>query len=371
MSDLRDVPFPVPRPADPAHRGLSARAFVPSRPGGYDRTRFTAKLTIRATVRYQWVRLLVAGERAVPNEADTCRRYVVPGLQAAGWEDEPHRINEQVTFTDGRIAVAGRRGGADPATFSTIPARRRSCLPILTSTAIRPSRLRKPSTRKASRQARKRWSHRRRKSKPKKARRLCRPTTKARPSGASSTLTAARSKSPPTWSTSWTPTAANWVVQFTDYTADKVRTLFRNATELRDEWADPDRRRDIIDRPEERGIDLDHLAETANQPDADPLELQCHIGFNAPLRTRRERAERLRTEKKDFFDQYGAEARVILNELLEKYAEHGTVQFVLPDVLEVPPLSGHGNVMEIAEKYGGSDKLVDAVHQLQTLHYAA
>ena len=46
----------------------------------------------------------------MPNEADTCRRYVVPRLQAAGWEDEPHRINEQVTFTDGRIVVTGRRG---------------------------------------------------------------------------------------------------------------------------------------------------------------------------------------------------------------------------------------------------------------------
>lgn len=46
----------------------------------------------------------------MPNEADTCRRYVVPKLQAAGWEEEPHRINEQVTFTDGRIVVTGRRG---------------------------------------------------------------------------------------------------------------------------------------------------------------------------------------------------------------------------------------------------------------------
>jgi type I restriction enzyme, R subunit len=36
----------------------------------------------------------------MPNEADTCRRYVVPKLPAAGWEDEPHRINEQVTFTE-------------------------------------------------------------------------------------------------------------------------------------------------------------------------------------------------------------------------------------------------------------------------------
>ena len=50
----------------------------------------------------------------MPNEADTCRRYVVPKLQAAGWEDEPHRINEQVTFTDGRIVVTGRKGRRRP-----------------------------------------------------------------------------------------------------------------------------------------------------------------------------------------------------------------------------------------------------------------
>jgi type I restriction enzyme R subunit len=37
------------------------------------------------------------------NEADTCRVYVTPQLQAAGWDCDPHRINEQVTFTDGRI----------------------------------------------------------------------------------------------------------------------------------------------------------------------------------------------------------------------------------------------------------------------------
>ena len=45
----------------------------------------------------------------MPNEADTCRRYVVPLLQAAGWDADPHRINEQVTFTDGRIILAGKR----------------------------------------------------------------------------------------------------------------------------------------------------------------------------------------------------------------------------------------------------------------------
>jgi type I restriction enzyme R subunit len=161
------------------------------------------------------------------------------------------------------------------------------------------------------------------------------------------------------------------VVQFTDYTADKVRTLYRNAAELRGQWADPEQRRGIIERLEERGIDFDHLAEAANQPDADPLDLLCHLAFNAPLRTRRERAQRLRAERQDFFDQYGPEARQILNELLDKYTEHGTAQFVVPDVLELPPINSHGNVIEIAGKFGDVAQLRDAVNQLQSLLYAA
>jgi type I restriction enzyme R subunit len=161
------------------------------------------------------------------------------------------------------------------------------------------------------------------------------------------------------------------VVQFSDYTADRVRTLFRNAAALRDEWADPDRRREILDRLEERGIDFDHLAESAGQPEADPLDLLCHIAFNAPLRTRRERAERLRTDRRDFFDQYGPDARQILDQLLEKYTTHGTAQFVIPDVLEVPPINEHGNVIEIAGKFGGIEQLREAIKQLQSLLYAA
>src|SRR5688572_14906805 len=44
----------------------------------------------------------------MPSEADTCRREVVPRLQAAGWDDEPHSIAEQRTITDGRIVPVGK-----------------------------------------------------------------------------------------------------------------------------------------------------------------------------------------------------------------------------------------------------------------------
>src|SRR6267378_3130373 len=44
----------------------------------------------------------------MPTEADTCRKQVVPLLQAAGWDDEPHSIAEQRTITDGRIIPVGK-----------------------------------------------------------------------------------------------------------------------------------------------------------------------------------------------------------------------------------------------------------------------
>jgi type I restriction enzyme R subunit len=161
------------------------------------------------------------------------------------------------------------------------------------------------------------------------------------------------------------------VVRYTDYAAETVRTLYPTTRELREQWADPVKRSEIIDRLQERGIDFTELRDAAEQPDADPFDLLCHFAFNAPLRTRRERAQQLRTQRKDFFERFGPEAREILDELLEKYAEHGDAQFALPDVLKVPPISNHGQVSDIIRVFGGADQLRMAVNELQGHLYAA
>jgi type I restriction enzyme, R subunit len=161
------------------------------------------------------------------------------------------------------------------------------------------------------------------------------------------------------------------VVRYTEYAADAVRTLCPNAPALRQEWADPIKRAGIIQRLKERGVSFEDLADAAQQPDADPFDLLCHLASNAPLRTRRERAQQLKADKPDFFARYSPEARTILEELLDKYAEHGDAQFVLPDVLRVPPLSSHGQIAEIVHLFGGAEQLRSAVTELQNGLYAA
>ncbi len=161
------------------------------------------------------------------------------------------------------------------------------------------------------------------------------------------------------------------VVSYTDYARDKVQALYRSAKDLEADWRTTAQRKTILGALAERGIDLTKLGEVAGSPDADPLDLLCHLAFNAPLRTRRERADRLARGHSDFFDQYGPEARQILNELLDRYADHGLDQLTLPDALKLPPISDHGNPSEIAGVFGGPEELKRAVDELHTLLYAA
>lgn len=161
------------------------------------------------------------------------------------------------------------------------------------------------------------------------------------------------------------------VTEFVAYTAGRVRTLVRDPEDLLDCWLDGHRRQEILAELNNRGIEFAELAAAAGAPDADPFDLLCHVAFNGPLRTRRERAERVRKEKQDFFDQYGDDAKAVLLEILLKYEDHGEGQFEIPDVLKVPPISDRGNVSEIIQLFGGPDRLRAAVTRLQSELYIA
>lgn len=159
--------------------------------------------------------------------------------------------------------------------------------------------------------------------------------------------------------------------KLTDWTGEKVRTLFPTPAALRSAWAIAGKRAAVLEALAERGIDLGTLAQELGRPDDDPFDLLCHLAWNAPLRTRRERSERLRQGRADFFDRYGPEARVVLDALLDKYTAYGAAQLALPDALKLPPLTRLGNPSEIARRFGGPEKLREAVDELTGLLYAA
>jgi len=159
------------------------------------------------------------------------------------------------------------------------------------------------------------------------------------------------------------------LLKLTDHIREQILILYRSASELRQLWSNPQQRAEIISQLEKYGIASDELQSVTNRTDTDLIDILCYIAFDEAILTRQQRVDRLRTEKKDFFGRYSPEGRAILNELLNKYVEYGSSQLELPGVLKIPPISNYGNIPEIAQLFGGLDKLQNSIHQLQILLY--
>jgi type I restriction enzyme, R subunit len=159
------------------------------------------------------------------------------------------------------------------------------------------------------------------------------------------------------------------VVAYPDYAAKQIRASFADEAELRGAWRSPADRERLLETLAEVGVDIDQLQEACAKPDADPLDLLVHQAFGGTLRSRRERADAALGELDAAEPGLSDQARAVLAEILEKYAEHGILQFELPDVLQVPPLDQRGNVGEIAALFGGPAPLREAVIRLQALVY--
>jgi type I restriction enzyme R subunit len=159
-------------------------------------------------------------------------------------------------------------------------------------------------------------------------------------------------------------------IEFTDYVTQNIRRLNLTAEHLRQSWTQAEQRIEILNQLRARGIDPDHLAHVTHHEEADALDLLLHVAYNAPLVTRRERAEKLRQKKANFFNTFTPAAREILDTLLEKYADYGIGEFdQLPRVLQVSPFDQYGTTHDIYRLFGGAEKLLQAVDELQKFLY--
>ncbi len=152
----------------------------------------------------------------------------------------------------------------------------------------------------------------------------------------------------------------------TDYTRKAVRKRFASLNDFLTAWNDAARKAAILEELANQGVFLEELAEKVGK-DFDAFDLVCHVAFDQPPRTRRERADRVK--KRDVFAKYGAQARAVLNALLDKYADAGITSVESMDILKVEPLSGLGTPIEIVKAFGGKAGYLTALRELESALY--
>ena len=156
-----------------------------------------------------------------------------------------------------------------------------------------------------------------------------------------------------------------------DYTRGCVQKEFASLDDFLRRWGAAEQKKAIIDELAQRGVLWDALAEDVNAQRGqalDPFDLICHVVFDRPPLTRRERAEAVK--KRDVFAKYQGAARQVLEALLDKYADAGIEPIEDRKVLQLPPFTELGAPVELLRAFGGKAGYAQALRELEQQLYA-
>lgn len=153
----------------------------------------------------------------------------------------------------------------------------------------------------------------------------------------------------------------------TDYTRKNINDTYVNLDDFINHWNAAEKKAEITDLMRESGIDLQALKIERNMENVDDFDFICHIAYGKKPLTRKERAENVK--KCDVFNRYGAEARKVLEALLDKYANDGISQLENRMVLKLDPFRQMGSPANIAKLFGGNKQYFSAVKELENLIY--
>jgi len=153
-----------------------------------------------------------------------------------------------------------------------------------------------------------------------------------------------------------------------DFTKKALRKRFTSLDDFLQKWNHAERKQAVIDELEEEGLPLDSLAEEVGK-ELDAFDLICHVAFDKPPLTRKERAENVR--KRDVFTKYGPQARKVLEALLLKYQDQGIINLDDPKILQIAPFDSMGTPIQLIREFGSREAFEKAVHELQEAIYQA
>jgi type I restriction enzyme R subunit len=151
-----------------------------------------------------------------------------------------------------------------------------------------------------------------------------------------------------------------------DFTKKALKKHFASLENFLQRWNTAERKQAILEELANEGLPLEPLVEEVNK-DLDPFDLICHVAFDQPPLTRRERAENVR--KRDVFTKYGPQARAVLEALLEKYQDAGVLALDDPSLLKIAPFDAMGTPMQLIKQFGSRAAFEQAVHELQVELY--
>lgn len=151
-----------------------------------------------------------------------------------------------------------------------------------------------------------------------------------------------------------------------DFTRKKVKEQYATLTDFLKGWNEAERKQAIIEELAEQGVMWDDLIKDVSKKlgaEPDPFDVICHLVYDQPPLSRKERAEQVR--KQNYFSKYEGASKEVLDALLDKYTDDGIEPIEDVKVLTIAPFSQLGAPMELLQAFGGKPGYTEAVKDLE------
>ena len=154
-----------------------------------------------------------------------------------------------------------------------------------------------------------------------------------------------------------------------DFSKRSILNEYASLNDFINKWNSTDRKQVILDELKEQGVLLDELRKDLGNDDIGDFDLILHIAYDKKPLTRYERVNKVL--KKGYLYKYSEMAQNILKDLLEKYSDNNELELTDTKILQLKPFEGYGSPMEIVDVFGGKEKYIEAVEELEDELYAS
>ncbi len=154
-----------------------------------------------------------------------------------------------------------------------------------------------------------------------------------------------------------------------DYTKKNILHQYSKLDEFLKKWSSAEKKQAIIEELQDDGVILDAVREELGETDLDDFDLICHIAYDKKPLTKKERAENVK--KRHYLYKYSDTAQAVISALLDKYANDGIKEIEETKILQLKEFAKIGSPMKIVKAFGGKEKYLKAVQELENEIYYA
>ena len=154
-----------------------------------------------------------------------------------------------------------------------------------------------------------------------------------------------------------------------DYSRTNLRRLFSYFDLFRNVWIAQKKKDELLQKLVSEGVFVDYVKETLPKQNVDEYDVLSYIGYDIEPLTKDERIDRILVS--GYLDKFSEENQDIIKLLLEAYRTHDIDELTNMRILSMPEFVQKGTPPNIVNGFGGRQKYIEMIDEIEQLIYAA